>query len=260
MAAFDRVDADLFQRVGEVGQLFVAVELAAMGKAARPGEDRGDRIGRGFLTLLMLAVVTGHRAVGGFGFDRLAVRRHEGGRGGALGGPRVRQQNLCGSVKGPSAGPLPVLKHPQVSPPHRLAVEGAGRPEGHPAADPHDAPGALVGVGVLEPIGAQRERGRGEEGREERHGRLRGGVGGGPLHLDLVLLLWRSGAPDGIDPRGVHLPALKEAVAPDGSPAMALFPSGAVRGVLPPAHRAAACEGGGAALVLLLLVGGEGRL
>ena len=58
-------------------QLVVVVELGAVREAARPGEDRGDRVGRGLLALLVLAVVARHRAVRGFRFHRLAVRRHQ---------------------------------------------------------------------------------------------------------------------------------------------------------------------------------------
>jgi hypothetical protein len=75
-AGLDRLDADPLEGVGEL-QDGVVVELGAVGEAARPGEDRGDRVGRGFLALLVLAVVAGHGAVRGFGFDRLAVRRHQ---------------------------------------------------------------------------------------------------------------------------------------------------------------------------------------
>ena len=53
------------------------VELAAVVEAARPGEDRGDRVGRGRLALLVLAVVARHRAVRGLGLDRLAVGRQQ---------------------------------------------------------------------------------------------------------------------------------------------------------------------------------------
>jgi hypothetical protein len=63
--------------VGELRQRSVVVELGAMREAAGPGEDRGDRVGRGLLALLVLAVVARHGAVGGFGFDRLAVGRHQ---------------------------------------------------------------------------------------------------------------------------------------------------------------------------------------
>ena len=48
-----------------------------MREAARPGEDRGDRVGRGLAALLVLAVVARHRAVGGFRFHGLAVRRQQ---------------------------------------------------------------------------------------------------------------------------------------------------------------------------------------
>ena len=63
--------------VGELGEFGVVVELGAVGEATRPGEDRGDRVGRGRLALLVGAVVARDGAVGGFGFDRLAVRRHQ---------------------------------------------------------------------------------------------------------------------------------------------------------------------------------------
>src|SRR3546814_11218538 len=59
----DGLDADLLQRVGELDHLGRAVELAAAVQAAGPGEDRGDRIGRGRLALLVQAVVARHRAV-----------------------------------------------------------------------------------------------------------------------------------------------------------------------------------------------------
>ncbi len=76
--------------VGEALQLGVVVELGAMGEAAGPGEDRGDRVGRGLLALLVLAVVTGDGAVGGLGLDGLAVggqqhRGHQTQRAEALG-------------------------------------------------------------------------------------------------------------------------------------------------------------------------------
>src|SRR5215210_979489 len=66
-AGFDGVDADGFERSGKARELLVVVELGAVREAARPGEDRGDRVGRGLLALLVLAVVAGHGAVGGPG-------------------------------------------------------------------------------------------------------------------------------------------------------------------------------------------------
>src|SRR5260221_9103801 len=72
-AGFDGIDADLLQRCGELRQRVVVVELGAMRQPAGPGEDRGDRVGRGLLALLMLAVMPRHRAMGGLVFNRLAV-------------------------------------------------------------------------------------------------------------------------------------------------------------------------------------------
>src|SRR5690606_16305755 len=44
LARLDRLDDDVLEREAEVNELLVAVELAAMREAARPGEDRGDRV------------------------------------------------------------------------------------------------------------------------------------------------------------------------------------------------------------------------
>ena len=46
-------------------------------QAPRPGENRGDGVGGGLLTALMLAIVAGHGAVGGLGLHGLAVRRQQ---------------------------------------------------------------------------------------------------------------------------------------------------------------------------------------
>ena len=70
----DGLDADALEGLGERGDLGRAVELAAVGQAPGPGEDRGDRVGRGRLALLVLAVVARDRAVRGLGLDGLAVR------------------------------------------------------------------------------------------------------------------------------------------------------------------------------------------
>src|SRR5258707_15291087 len=59
VAALDRLDADLFQHFGEFHQFGRLVERAAVLEPAGPGEDRGDRVGRGLLALLVLAVVAG---------------------------------------------------------------------------------------------------------------------------------------------------------------------------------------------------------
>ena len=77
LALLDRLDADPLEGLGERRHLGGAVELAAVLQATGPGEDRGDRVGRGRLALLVLAVVPGHRAVRRLGLDRLAVRRHQ---------------------------------------------------------------------------------------------------------------------------------------------------------------------------------------
>src|SRR5215207_9198240 len=65
VAGLDGVDADLLEGRGEAGEVLVVVELGAVSEAAGPGEDRSDRVGRGLLALLVLAVVARHGAVGG---------------------------------------------------------------------------------------------------------------------------------------------------------------------------------------------------
>src|ERR1700687_2086209 len=46
-ACLARVDGHLLERAGELCQVGIAVELRPMAEPARPGEDRGDRVGRG---------------------------------------------------------------------------------------------------------------------------------------------------------------------------------------------------------------------
>src|SRR5919108_5686245 len=56
-AALDRLDTDPLKGRGESLDLGRAVELAAIGQGAGPGEDRRDRVGRGLLALLMLTIM-----------------------------------------------------------------------------------------------------------------------------------------------------------------------------------------------------------
>src|SRR5262249_59365953 len=63
VARLDRRDGDCLERRGKLCQRRVVVELGAVRKPARPGEDRGNRIGRGLAALLVLAIVTRYRAV-----------------------------------------------------------------------------------------------------------------------------------------------------------------------------------------------------
>mgnify|MGYP007132323313 CR=1 FL=1 len=79
LTAFNGVDDDLLQRLGEVTDFGRAVQIGAVLKAAGPREDGCDWVGGGLLALLPAAVVTGHGAVRRFGLDGLAVRGHEHG-------------------------------------------------------------------------------------------------------------------------------------------------------------------------------------
>ena len=77
MAAFHGIHHDAFQRLGEVGQRGVVVELAAVLQPAGPGIDRRDRVGRRLFALLVLAVMARDRSVRGLGFHDLAIGRHQ---------------------------------------------------------------------------------------------------------------------------------------------------------------------------------------
>src|SRR5260370_18513110 len=58
-AGLDGIDADLLEGQGEARDLRRAVELAAIVKTARPGEDLCNRVARGFFSLLVKAVMGG---------------------------------------------------------------------------------------------------------------------------------------------------------------------------------------------------------
>src|SRR5262245_28763853 len=59
-ALLDGFNADALQRLGEALDLRSTVELAPIPEPARPREDRGDRIGRSCLALLVFAVMARH--------------------------------------------------------------------------------------------------------------------------------------------------------------------------------------------------------
>jgi len=88
----DRVDADLLQRFGEMSQTRILVQLGAMQQSAGPREDGGDRIGGGLVALLVLTIVTGDGAMGGFGFDCATVRAYEDRRHHAQGAVALRHR------------------------------------------------------------------------------------------------------------------------------------------------------------------------
>ena len=89
LSTLDGLDAHLLERLGELRDLRRAVDLAAVGDAPGPGEDRRDRVGRRLLALLPLPVVPGDGAVRRLRLDGLAVgghqhRRHQAQRAVAL--------------------------------------------------------------------------------------------------------------------------------------------------------------------------------
>ena len=80
LAAVDRVDARLLEGAAVAAEVGVAVELRAMLQSSRPREDACDRVRARRVALLVLAVVTRHRAVRRLRLDRPAVGTHEDGR------------------------------------------------------------------------------------------------------------------------------------------------------------------------------------
>src|SRR6185312_17349051 len=77
LAALDRLYTHALERLRERRYLRRLVHPPAGGKATGPGEDRGDRVGRSRLALLVLAEVAGDGAVGGLGLDGLSVGTHQ---------------------------------------------------------------------------------------------------------------------------------------------------------------------------------------
>ena len=67
------INAALFQILSESSELIVSVQFSTEDQATCPCEDGSDGVGRGFTSLLVLPVVTGDCAVGGFGFADLSV-------------------------------------------------------------------------------------------------------------------------------------------------------------------------------------------
>src|SRR5690606_31022798 len=57
VARLDAVDADALQRLRELREVGVVVQLRAVCQPSSPREDRGDRVGGGLLALLVLPVV-----------------------------------------------------------------------------------------------------------------------------------------------------------------------------------------------------------
>ena len=95
-----------------MGHRWRAVEFATVGQPARPGEDRGDRVGGGRLPLLVMAVVPGDRAVGRLGLDCLPIRchqhaRHQPQRAETL-GDDVALDIAVVVLAGPDVAPLPL--------------------------------------------------------------------------------------------------------------------------------------------------------
>src|SRR5690606_24284120 len=80
LARLDGLHHDILEGLGEGDEGLIAVELAAVHEPAGPRIDRGDRVGRGGLARLVLAVMPRDRAVRGFRLDDLAVgsREHRG--------------------------------------------------------------------------------------------------------------------------------------------------------------------------------------
>lgn len=86
----DNFNAGTLELLGEGDNVGGVIELTTLHKTTGPGEDRGNGVGGGLVTLLVLAVVTGDGSVGGLGLVGIAVggsqgRGHQTERAEALG-------------------------------------------------------------------------------------------------------------------------------------------------------------------------------
>ena len=75
----DDLNAGALELLSESDDLGGVVELATLHETAGPGENGGNGVGGGLAALLVLAVVTGHGAVGSLGLEGLAGGGDEGG-------------------------------------------------------------------------------------------------------------------------------------------------------------------------------------
>ena len=76
-AGLHGLDADPFQGLRKVRDRRGAVQFTSVREALGPGENRGNRISRGWPALLMFAIVPGDGPVRRLCFDGLAVRSHQ---------------------------------------------------------------------------------------------------------------------------------------------------------------------------------------
>jgi hypothetical protein len=63
-ARFDRVNAGPFNSLCKTTQIVIAIQFSAMVQAPSPRKDGRNRVGRGFVAFLMLAIVTRDGAMG----------------------------------------------------------------------------------------------------------------------------------------------------------------------------------------------------
>lgn len=75
----NRIHTRLLQALRPRHHLRRVVQGAALHETTSPGENGGDRVGGGFAAFLVLAVVARDGAVGGFGFEGLAVGGYQDG-------------------------------------------------------------------------------------------------------------------------------------------------------------------------------------
>ena len=91
---FNCLNAYAFERCRKARQFLIVIKFRAMCETLSPSEDRGDRIGRGFLALLVFAIVARNGSVGRFCLNRLTIRCHED-----RGHKAERAKALCDNVR-----------------------------------------------------------------------------------------------------------------------------------------------------------------
>ena len=76
LSLFNRLDTDCLERIREIDEGLVAIELATEGQSTRPCEDGCDWVSAGGFASLVITVVAGYGTMCRFCFHSLAIWRY----------------------------------------------------------------------------------------------------------------------------------------------------------------------------------------